>query len=290
MDYLLWNNHFYGICIAGLIISSSLYLTNHLPSMTFLIMAYISTVVYYTNAYFNESVNEQNEARAIWYQAHYSYLKKRQWLLTAALIILAIFSIIQYPKLLQLDIFSISCLSFSFIISVLYNHTDFKKHGLLKSIAIAFVWTVVGGYMPLYFNTVIGFEVSQPFLTQLLYLIQLFLFIFLLAVLFDIKDMKKDQISHIQTIPIQIGLEHIKYRLVLPFLMASIVIDLLQAGQFHFTFLAWVMQFLFYIVVYWSAILAIKEESIAKSILLIDGLMILKALIGILSWYWVLQA
>ena len=102
--------------------------------------------------------------------------------------------------------------------------------------------------------------------------------------------MKKDQISHIQTIPIQIGLEHIKYRLVLPFLMASIVIDLLQAGQFHFTFLAWVMQFLFYIVVYWSAILAIKEESIAKSILLIDGLMILKALIGILSWYWLLQA
>lgn len=287
---LLWNNHFYGICIVGIAMSSGLFLTGHLPSIVFLTMAYIATVAYYTNAYFNESVNEHNQDRANWYQKNYHYLKTRQWLLIAALLMLISKTILDHPQLLKLDYTTIIILTCSFVFSILYNHTNFKKQGMLKSLVIAFVWTILGGYMPVYFNTAIDTGVTQPILTQVLYLVQLFLFIFLLAVLFDIKDMKKDQMSQIQTIPIQIGLMHIQHRLVSPILLLSIVIDLFLAEQFHYNVLAWVIQGIFYFVVYRSAILAIKEEVIAKSILLIDGLMILKAVMSILSWYCIVHA
>ncbi len=98
---ILWNNHFYGIGIVGLSICSSLYLTGQLPSLTFLVMAYFGTVVYYTNAYFNEKINEQNKDRVIWYQKNDAYLKTRQWLLGIVIIAVLIISFYQNPNLLS---------------------------------------------------------------------------------------------------------------------------------------------------------------------------------------------
>lgn len=283
---LLWNNHFYGICIVGLAICSSLYLTDQLPSITFLTIAYLATVVYYTNAYFNEAINKENQDRATWYQMHQSYLKKRQWYFSAALLILISFFIIKHPAVLHFDIIAMLCMAISAAGSFFYNHTNYKKYGLLKSAFIAFVWTVIGGYLPLYFNTVLGYSSAVMKVLQFVYLLQMFLFIFLLAALFDIKDMKKDQLSNIQTIPIRIGLDNIISRLTWPILVAYIFLDILQDRQYHFTFAIWILHGLFYFLVYYSSRRAIQETKISRSILLIDGLMILRALIGILTWYW----
>lgn len=283
---LLWNNHFYGICVAGLAISSALKLTGNLPSISFLMMAYISTVVYYTNAYFKESLNEQNRDRSNWYLKNKNYLKKRQGILMAVLLILISKSVLENPQLLRLDIFTSVFLAFSLIFSILYNHTNLKKYGILKSLAIAFVWTILGGYMPLYFNHVLGYSIITSIFTQVLYLIQLFLFILLLAVLFDIKDMQNDEKNNIRTIPIQFGLERIKKGLIWPFIFISVSIDIIQSTQSFFSVIAFFIQGLFYLILYWAALLAIKEKSISKSILLIDGLMIVKSLSLILLWYF----
>lgn len=284
---LLWSNHFYGICIAGLAICSSLVLTDCFPSISFLIMIYIATVIYYTNAYFNETMNENNQDRVIWYQVHYENLKKRQWLLGFILLAIIIYNIITIPNLLDFNLIATFCLVISAISSILYNRTNFKKHGLSKSFVIAFVWTTAGGYLPLYFNSKIGHESSLTSSMQLVYLIQMFLFIFLLAAIFDIKDMKYDQLNKIKTIPIRIGANNMIGILILPILILYIFLDILQYRQIHLTFLEWTLQCLFYLLVYFASKYAIQVKSISRSILLIDGLMILKALVGILTWYWV---
>jgi hypothetical protein len=283
---LVWNNHFYGICIVGLAICSSLYLTDQLPSIIFLTIAYLTTVVYYTNAYFNEPVNEENHDRTAWYQMHQTYLKKRQWFFSTALLILGALFIFEHPTILHLDLIALLCLLMSAIGSFLYNRTNFKKHGFLKSAFIAFVWTIVGGYLPLYFNKVLGYPSVVTKTLQFVYLLQMFLFIFLLAALFDIKDMKKDLLSEVQTIPIRIGLNNITSRLTLPILISYSLLDMLQARAYHFTLAVWILHVLFYFLVYFASKLAIQENKILRSILLIDGLMILRALVGISTWYW----
>jgi len=283
---LLWNNHFYGICIAALSICSSLTLTDHLPSFWFLMIVYFATVAYYTNAYFNEAMNESNQDRAKWYQFHHAYLKKRQWLLAFILLTFIFFSVIKYPALLEVNLLTTFVLVISAIGSFLYNRTNFKKYGLAKSAVIAFVWTIMGGYLPLYFNSKMGYESSLTISLQFVYLIQMFLFIFLLAVIFDIKDMKIDQLNKIKTIPIQIGINHITQKLILPILTLYIFLDILQFRQSHLTPFVWIWYCMFYLVVYFASKRAIHEKSIVNSIFLIDSLMIVRALIGIFTWYW----
>lgn len=281
---LLWNNHFYGIGIVGLSICSSLYLTGQLPSLTFLAMVYFGTVVYYTNAYFNENINEQNKDRAIWYQNNFAYLKTRQRVLGIATAAILIFSIYQNPSLLSFNIISLSLLGFSLLLSYLYSFPKFQNNGLLKSAIIAFVWTIIGAYLPVYFNQSGEFENMNTIVTAL-YCLQLFLFIFLLAVLFDIKDIKSDLSGNKKTLVIKIGLNNIMPFLVLPYIGISLIIDYKLANSFSFTSIIWLLHYIFYLIVYLVSKKALTESKISSSILLVDGLLLVKATMGIFSWY-----
>lgn len=281
---LLWNNHFYGIGIVGLSICSSLYLTEQLPSLTFLAMVYFGTVVYYTNAYFNENINEQNKDRVIWYQKNYAYLKTRQRVLGIVTAAILIFSIYQNPSLLSFNIISLSLLGFSLLLSYLYSFPKFQNNGLLKSAIIAFVWTIIGAYLPVYFNQSGEFENMNTIVTAL-YCLQLFLFIFLLAVLFDIKDIKSDLSGNKKTLVIKIGLNNIMPFLVLPYIGISLIIDYKLANSFSFTSIIWLLHYIFYLIVYLVSKKALTESKISSSILLVDGLMLIKATMGIFSWY-----
>jgi 4-hydroxybenzoate polyprenyltransferase len=285
IGYLLWNNHFYGWCIVALSISSGLYLTGKIPSILLLAASYIATVIYYTNAYFNELPNEHNQARTIWYQTYHTYLKTRQRALAFILLILMFYIIVKHPALLNLHFKQIIILFGTVAITALYNTSRLKKNGVFKSVSIAFVWTIVGGYLPVYFFQSIETPTPQPQWVQLLYLFQLFLFILLLAILFDIKDMQRDKPDHIQTIPIQIGLDQINQKIVIPILLSYISIDVLLSSSLHFTSFAWMLHSIFYIGIYKASTVAIREKSIYKSILWIDGLMILRGIIFIASWY-----
>ena len=285
IGYLLWNNHFYGWCIVAISISSGLYLTGKIPSILLLAASYIATVVYYTNAYFNELPNEHNQARAIWYQTYHTYLKIRQWVLAFILLVLMFYVIVKHPALLNLHFKQIIILFGTVAISALYNTSSLKKNGVFKSVAIAIVWTIVGGYLPVYFFQSIETPTPQPQWVLLFYLFQLFLFILLLAILFDIKDMQRDKPVHIQTIPIQIGLDQINQKIVIPILLSYISIDVLLSSTLHFTSFAWTLHSVFYIAIFKASTVAIREKSIYKSILWIDGLMILRGIIDIVSWY-----
>jgi len=281
---LLWNNHFYGIGIVGLSICSSLYLTGQLPSLTFLAMVYFGTVVYYTNAYFNENINEQNKDRAIWYQNNFAYLKTRQRVLGIATAAILIFSIYQNPSLLSFNIISLSLLGFSLLLSYLYSFPKFQNNGLLKSAIIAFVWTIIGAYLPVYFNQSGEFENMNTIVTAL-YCLQLFLFIYLLAVLFDIKDIKSDLSGNKKTLVIKIGLNNIMPFLVLPYIGISLIIDYKLANSFSFTSIIWLLHYIFYLIVYLVSKKALTVSQISSSILWVDGLMLVKATMGIVSWY-----
>jgi len=281
---LLWNNHFYGFCVSGLALCSSLYLTDHALNIIFLATIYIATVLYYTQAYMNEVVTEHNQERANWYQKYKVHFIKRQWILLGVAAILLLTSIFKYPNLLHLDALTIVFLLTSAIASYLYNSTSFKKNGFLKSAVIAYVWTIVGGYVPFYLNLKIGNSVNISFITIALYLIQLFIFIFLLAILFDIKDMPSDKKNKIQTIPIQIGLNKLMPKIVLPILLIYIFIDVFQYIAQPYSFVVLILNCFFYFLIYIVAKLAINEYNISRSIIFIDGLMLIKALIGIISY------
>jgi 4-hydroxybenzoate polyprenyltransferase len=92
--------------------------------------------------------------------------------------------------------------------------------------------------------------------------------------MFDIKDIQYDQEMNIKTIPIIIGLKNIKQQLVLPALGTLFFIDIVRYYVDPSSIL--ILWILFYYIVFNVSKLAIKEPSIDRSILLIDGMILLK--------------
>ncbi len=271
---LLWNNHFYGICIVGIAFNASLYLTGYPIDFLFLLILYIGTVLYYTNAYKNERVTYHNHERVNWNLKQKEYIVKRQYFLLLLMIILIIISSSRYPNILRPDILTISLVLTGLFLALFYKITAFKKRGIIKSIVIAYVWTILGGYLPVYINRVIGHTLYLNNLDQSLYLLQLFIFLVFLAAMFDIKDIQYDQQMNIKTIPIIIGLKNIKQQLVLPALVTLFFIDIVRYYVDPSSIL--ILWILFYYIVFNVSKLAIKEPSIDRSILLIDGMILLK--------------
>jgi hypothetical protein len=271
---LLWNNHFYGICIVGIAFNASLYLTGYPIDFLFLLILYIGTVLYYTNAYKNERVTYHNHERVNWNLKQKEYIAKRQYFLILLVTILIILSSIKYPNILRPDILTITLVLTGLLLALFYKITAFKKRGIIKSIVIAYVWTMLGGYLPVYINRVIGHTLYLNNLDQSLYLLQLFIFLVFLAAMFDIKDIQYDQEMNIKTIPIIIGLKNIKQQLVLPAVFTLFFIDIVRYYLDPSSIL--ILWILFYYIVFNVSKLAIKEPRIDRSILLIDGLILLK--------------
>jgi 4-hydroxybenzoate polyprenyltransferase len=115
---------------------------------------------------------------------------------------------------------------------------------------------------------------------------QLFLFILILAILFDIKDIERDQDDAVSTIVIRIGKNKLINSIITPILIVygfAVTLEWKMANL-SFTFLG--MQMILLVLVYIVSKKVISIYSIFKNILLIDGLMIIKAILSIIVIKW----
>ena len=82
-----------------------------------------------------------------------------------------------------------------------------REYGWLKIVALAGVWTIVTAILPILY-------LHQITILQYPYeVLQRFVFMFILCFMFDLRDIHKDAIAHIKTLPNTIG-QHNSYRLV----------------------------------------------------------------------------
>jgi len=295
--WLLWSNHFYGICGALLAMETTLTITHTIPSLYLLIFIYATILFYYSYAYLKESKIEAYQEtkqtiyneRVDWYLNARPYLIARQWLIAFLLLYLSIYSLHFLQLIYSFNIAEISVVASIVVIILLYDfpqnnvfkQLQIRRLGFLKSISISWVWVFICCCLPLMVANKQGL-VHLSNSNYIIYLFQQFIFILILAILFDIKDINKDADEFVKTIVVRYGVRNTIFRIVMPLLVLYVWLSMYLFFRLHPSFIYLFFPYLIAVLISVVIYSIQKRKEIHDNIFLIDGLMILKACIGIL--------
>lgn len=286
---LLWSNHFYGLCAIILSIESSLILLDTLPSLYVLALIYFSTVAFYSYAYLKETSSGIYDERSRWYNKFNRYLLIRQCFLVLAVIYIAFIKLKIIEVFFSLNLIVQMVLLFSCLLSFLYyfpstkikQFKSIRKWGVTKSLSIAWVWSITCCLIPVLLTTQGINTNSFSAVHFLLYIIQLYVFILLLAILFDIKDLARDKEELVHTIVLKYGVEHTIKKFATPLMFFYLFVSCLIYYLFQQTVIYLLSQIMLIVMIYFVIAVIRKVKAVHYNILYIDGLILVKALLGI---------
>ena len=91
------------------------------------------------------------------------------------------------------------------VLSRKYAFLPLRRVPLLKAFLIAYVWSALTVLLPLLY---LGLDLLLP--AHIWLFVRRFLYVFALAVLFDIRDFTRDQVTGIFTFPVMMGIPYTK--------------------------------------------------------------------------------
>ena len=191
----------------------------HLPLNNFSFYAFVfgATLVQYNLHYIIKATANPGSARLAW-SVHNRNIHRFFLLLGLILIIISMLSFHLRHLLLLLFIGLVAFL-YSFPFLPFRGKKRIKDFGLLKIITLSLLWTLVTVWFPI---------VESPFAIisfQLVFL-RRFIFIFILCLLFDIRDVPVDKAENINTLPVRMGMAKaysLAYSLLFFFTMLNVV-------------------------------------------------------------------
>lgn len=290
VDIFLWSNHFYGLCAIALACETSYTLLQQPLTFFQLCFIYVCTLLYYTYAYIIASQKTILSPRVIWYQRHKKYLFLRQCVLIFVIVYLGFFKLNMGTILLSMSFSYKLILGSAFVVSLLYYSPikaspikDLRNWGIVKSLSIAWVWAIVTVLIPLLLNPSIKLLGKR---LSLLYFLHIFIFILILAILFDSKDLEKDQTQSTYTIALTLGIKKMIQQIIYPLLTLYFML-LLGMRQFYSqpTLFA-VVSCITILYIIFLCLRIPKINLMRHYIFFIDGSIFLKTLMGIVLAYF----
>jgi len=290
--WLFFGNFFLGLCAMALSIETCLHL-HVLPSKLFLILAFLTTVFYYNIAYLTEKSPLAINVRSHWYFQHHKILIGVQWFLVLSLVLVA-FLFFQKTGtqlinqkwdniLFQLS-FPLASLLYYGIHPRAFTFFKLREIGWLKPFLIGYSWSGMVTLLPIISSACenkVSFQLSRSLL--LLFGIN-WLLCSIIAILFDIKDYASDYNKLLKTFVVKKGLRFTLLFVISPlcFLLAPMIgfegwlqqlsvwkMLMLQLPVFALIIVAFSLQ---------------KRRDIFFYLIVIDGIVLLKALCGILIY------
>jgi 4-hydroxybenzoate polyprenyltransferase len=293
--------------VLSLSIESSLQQSIGLNSFIFYLLLASSTIVYYTYAYMGEislkiaflgrEIKLTPPTKYNFYNERTKFYHRNDHILNITQVIYLIVAISCAFYLAILDFHHIFSLHFSEWIMLLsvpsvaflyYGNAFFpifkinlRKTGWLKPFVIGFVWAgTVTLYPPMFHKWQNDLHYSVDFMVFWL-LIKNWMYISVLAIMFDIKDYADDANRQIKTFVVRVGLRKTIFRILLPLVVIGLISFTIFAYKSDFSlphYLVNLIPFLLLIIVSYSMH---KRKSILYYLIIIDGLMFVKGVCGI---------
>lgn len=290
--FLLFGNYFYGFCAVALSVESSLQQHTTLNSLVYYLMVFTATVLYYTHAYRAEPASQTTNKRSVWYAVNKTTIIRSQSFHTLLFTVAFIYWIRYYwPDLAQLNLPQLGLIFLFPVVAALYYGSvepsgathSLRNKGWLKPFVIGFVWAGAVTVYPLLFSSIENDRLYVPDYVNILLFIKNFMFISMLCILFDIKDYAADHNQHLKTFVVRIGLRKTIFYILIPLSIIGLGTFILYALLHHFSFLRILINtipFILLIIVTYSMR---RRKSILYYLAIIDGLMLVKAVCGIIG-------
>lgn len=290
--YIFFSNYFYGLCAVALSIEASLQQRIPLNSLSFYIFIFALTALYYTRAYISDKRTNKGNPRSDWYWENRNFVTGSQVSLTAIVLIYPGFLLYEhYNFILRLPLLHwVLMLIFPFIAGLYYgiNHPLLRNFrlrniGWLKPFIIGFVWAGLVNIYPITFYTISHEQVYVPDIIGILLFIKNFMFVTVLCIMFDIKDYAADHNLQLKTFVVKAGLRKTIFFILIPLSLLGLSSFVLYGIVRHFSVLKIAFNVIPFLLLIMVAYSLHKRKSIFYYLIVIDGLMLVKALCGIIA-------
>ncbi|WP_159468078.1 hypothetical protein [Dyadobacter sp. 3J3] len=293
VEFVFFGNYFVGTLAVALSLETLFQLQIHFNSILYYSLLFFGTVMYYTYAYSGiTSADNSINPRTIWYAKHHNFIK---WSQPALLAICGTLSLIllcrYYENILRLPIAYWILVSVIGLAAILYYglipqsfiKLNLRNTGWLKAFIIGFVWACCVNLLPL---VVLQIERGTYYIDPVFALwlfMKNWMFCTVNAIMFDLKDYADDSNQQLKTFVVRYGLQTTIFFVLIPLLTIGIVSLLLFAHFRHFktiVLLFNLVPFMLMLIVAWSML---KHKNILYYLIVIDGLLLVKAVCGIVG-------
>lgn len=297
VKFIFFGNYFVGILAIVLSLETAFQLRLPFNSITYYLLLFCGTVMYYTYAY-SEPLQSFSEAnpRSVWYLQQHTFVKYSQWVLLIACITLAAILLINdHQNLLHLPfeywivvvIMLLSAILYYGLLPRSFFKLNLRNTGWIKAFVIGFVWASCVSLLPIIVIQVErGYYHTDIALVAWLF-IKNWMFCTLNAIIFDMKDYADDSNHQLKTFVVRFGLRKTIFFILIPLSLIGMFSMLVFAQYRHFSFLPVLINlipFLLLLIVTYSMQ---RQKKILYYLIVIDGLIFIKAVCGIVAMQFV---
>ena len=196
IEFILFSSVFIACCAIGMCIETNLLLQVPLNSLSFYVFVFGSTLLQYNLHYLVKKKGVDHSRRLEW-SAKNRPVHKFMIVLGSAMIVVSLFSF-HLHHFIFLGLLGTIAYFYSFPVHPFSKKKRIKDFGLLKIMTLVLLWTLVTSWFPV---DQANFDITS---FQLIFF-RRFTFMFILCLLFDIRDAKIDLVEGIRTVPVIIG-------------------------------------------------------------------------------------
>jgi hypothetical protein len=286
-EFIFFGNYFYGLCAVALSVEATLQQGFPLNGCWYFFLLFSATVLYYTYPYVRKSPFGNN-SRTNWYTRKYKWVWRSQVIITVILLVaLTLFLVYYRNALLNMPAIHWLWICVFPATAALYyglsGKLNLRKTGWLKPFVIGFTWAgTVTVYPILFYSIVYKLEYRFGIVTGLLFL-KNFMFIAVLCILFDIKDYASDYLSRLRTFVVKLGLRKTIFYIVLPLTFLGIVSFICYAVIHQFHVMKLLLNVIPFVLLLIAGLSLHHRRSLIYYLSVIDGLMLVKAVCGIIA-------
>lgn len=291
--FIFFGNYFVGLLAVALTFECVVQLNLPQLSITYYLLLFLAPIIYYTFAYHKASTDPHaKNPRNKWYFKNKRIIDYSQAGLTIICIALAAIitsnnynSIIHLPAIYwgAIVVISFAAVFYYGLLPKSFIALDLRIRGWLKPFVIGFVWACCANVLPVIVAKIeTNAEMTNSGIWAFLF-IKNWMFCTVNAIIFDIKDYPTDANRHLRTFVVRYGLRKTIFNILMPLISIGVLPMLVFAYVESFSVLHVFLSVLPFLLTIYLAYSMHKRQNIMYYLMIIDGLILVKALCGILG-------
>jgi len=297
IKFIFFGNYFVGILGIALSLETAFQLRLPFNSIEYYLLLFSGIVMYYTYAYSKPLQSfASGNPRSVWYVEHRVFVKYSQWFFLIVCIILGGLLFIQYyQNLLHLSLQYWLIIIMMLLSAILYYgllprsflNLNLRNTGWVKAFVIGFVWSCSVSLLPIIvLQLEHGYYYADPILAIGLF-VKNWMFCTVNAIMFDMKDYEDDSNQQLKTFVVRFGLQKTIFLILFPLCLIGIFFMLAFARYRHFTLLPLLFNLLPFLLLLIVTYSMQRQKKILYYLVVIDGLIFIKAICGIIAMQFV---
>ncbi|MGK9116605.1 UbiA family prenyltransferase [Olivibacter jilunii] len=297
IKFVFFGNIFVGILAIVLSLETAVQLAIPFNNTAYYLLLFFATMAYYTYAYINVTVSSRhNNPRTQWYQQNIRFAKGNLGFSILISLLLALgliwqniqsLSSLHWIYWLILIIVLVAIILYYGLLPRSFMALNIRNSGLLKAFIIGFVWACCVNLFPIIMLKIQHpLNSVDPFLVLWLF-VKTFMFCTVNAIMFDIKDYAEDANKQLKTFVVRFGLRNTIFQLLIPLLSVGVLSMVIFGYYRHFSFIPLVINIFPFALSLVVAYSMHKRHRILYYLIVIDGLLLVKAICGIFAMQFV---